>query len=101
MQAVGGEIRDRGEPHPAGFAVVHRDTGGDQHLALPAASVPAFGRIILAMQRDRGSIDLHQAFERRAAGGDHRPAQRGGTQPSRRVRSQPQLRPQLQGGDAV
>ena len=80
---------------------MHLDAGGRQHLALVAAPVPAGGPIVLATQGDRCLVDLHQAVERGASRGDHRPAQLGSEQPGRLVRSQSQLRLQLQGGDAV
>ena len=60
-----------------------------------------FRRIVLAPQGDRRLVELHQAIERCTSRGDHRPAQLGAEQPGRLVRSQPQLRLQLQGGDAV
>jgi GntP family gluconate:H+ symporter len=85
----------------AGSAVVHLDGAGDEHLAIGAPSLPAAGRIILAAQGDGRLVDLHQAGQRGAARGDHRPAQLGGEQPGRLVRAEPQLLLQLQRGDAV
>src|SRR5512147_1254697 len=101
VQAFGRSILDRAEPHPARSAVVHLDAGGHQHLALVAAPVPAGGRFVLATPGDRCLVDLHQAGQQGTSRGDHRPAQLGGEQPSRLVRSQSQLSLQLQGGDAV
>ena len=101
MQAGGGKVLDRGQPRSARPAVGHLDGAGDEHLALGAPSVPTAVRIILAAQGDGRLVDFHQAGEPRAAGRHHSPAQLGAQQPGRLVRSQPQLRLQLQGGDAV
>lgn len=58
-------------------------------------------RLILAAKGDRGAVDLHQAGERLALGIDHRSAELLEQQPSRLVAAQPELQPQLPGGDAV
>src|SRR5512144_3285078 len=48
VQAGGGEVRDRRQPHPARPMAVHLDGAGDEHLALAAAAQAALGRIVLA-----------------------------------------------------
>src|SRR6266511_4403037 len=93
VQARGGEVGDRRQPHPTGPAVVHFDGAGDQHLAIGAAPLPAGRRIGLGAMRDHGLVDLHQARQRRAVGRHHGLAQLGAQQPGRLL--------QLQGGDTV
>ena len=101
VQARGGDVRDRCQPQSAGSAVVHLHRHGDEHLAVGAASLPAFRRIGLGAEGDRRLVDLHQAGKRRAVGRHRGAAQLAAQQPGRLVRAEPQLLLQLQGGDAV
>src|SRR4051794_20513872 len=92
-------VLDPRQPDPPRALALDLDRARDQELALVRAARP--DRLVLAAKGDRGLVDLDQAGERLAFGVDHRPAELAQEQPGGLVAAEPELEPELPGGDAV
>lgn len=102
LQRRRGVVFDRRQPDPAGFAARQGlDRGGDQYLALGAATLPASDGIVLGPVDNTALVDLDHSFERTALRVDHRSAQLVQQKPSGLVGADAELRLKLQRGDAV
>ena len=103
MQAGGRIIGDLAEPDAARAAAAILDLDGSdhQHFALMTASTGTGDRIVFAAAGDFSLIDLDEAGERAATGGEHAAAQFGAEQPRRLVGAKSELALQLQRRNAI
>src|SRR3954453_6672727 len=98
-QALGRVVPDHRQPDAPRALAPDLDRAGDQELAV--VRPPGPGRRVPGAERQAGLVDLHQAAQRRAVGGDHRRPQLPQQQPGRLVAAQAQLQPQLPGRHPV
>jgi hypothetical protein len=103
MQAGGWIIGDLAEPDAARAAAAILDLDGSdhRHLALMTASTATGDRIVFAAAGDFSLIDLDEAGERAATGGEHAAAQFGAQQPRRLIGAESELTLQLQCRNAI